>query len=279
MTIAEALAWASTRLHDASSSPRLDAEVLLAHACGVSRTHLYTWPEQPLSDGMAARARALVEQRRQGVPVAYLTGQQEFWSLPLAVNAATLIPRPETELLVEQALQRIPPASTRTVLDLGTGSGAIALAVASERPQAAVTALDTSPDALQVAAGNSARLALEIELLESDWYSALADRRFDIIVANPPYIGTGEPEPDTGDSRYEPRLALIAADDGLAALRRIILEAPAHLQAGGWLLVEHGYRQGPACRSLFDQAGFVAIETLKDLQGHDRVTLGRNHHE
>lgn len=278
MTIAETLAWASARLHDVSSSPRLDAEVLLAHACGVSRTHLYTWPERILPDDAAARARTLIEQRRQGMPVAYLTGQQEFWSLPLTVTTATLIPRPETELLVEQVLRRLPPASARTVLDLGTGSGAIALAVASERPRAAVTALDASADALQVAAGNSARLGLEIELLQSDWYSAVAGRRFDIIAANPPYIGANEPEPNMGDARYEPRLALIAADDGLAALKRIILEAPGHLHAEGWLLVEHGYRQGPACRTLFAQAGFTAIETLKDLQGHDRVTLA-NYHE
>lgn len=279
MTIAEALAWASARLQDISDSPRLDAEVLLAHVCDVNRTYLYTWPERALTDGMTERMRTLVEQRAQGTPIAYLTGQQEFWSLPLTVNASTLIPRPETELLVEQALQRIPTESACTVLDLGTGSGAIALAIASECPQAAVSALDISAEALEVAAENSARLSLEIELLQGDWYAAVAGRRFDIIIANPPYIGADEPEPDIGDARHEPRLALIAEGAGLAALKRIILEAPAHLHHNGWLMVEHGYRQGLACHALFAQAGFTEIETLQDLQGHDRVTLGQNHHE
>lgn len=275
MTLEESLRQASARLQAVSDSPRLDAEVLLAHVLGVERTYLYTWPERPLPAAAAQRFRGLIERRATGVPVAYLTGRQEFWSLPLEVTPATLIPRPETELLVEQALARLPTGGSRTVLDLGTGSGAIALAIASERPMVRVCAVDISPEALQVAARNSKRLGLAIELLESDWYAALAGRRFDLIVANPPYIGPEEPEASQGGCRFEPRSALVAADAGLAALRHIAQHAPAHLEPGGWLLVEHGYRQGPACRALFAAAGLTAVETLPDLQGHDRLTLGR----
>lgn len=275
MTIAEALEWAVRRLQETSDSPRLDAEVLLAHALGTSRSHLYAWPERQLDTAAAQRAEALIQRRADGVPVAYLTGQQEFWSLPLEVNEATLIPRPETELLVELALARLPPAAPRTVLDLGTGTGAIALAIASERPQTIVTAVDVSSEALAVARRNSTRLGLAVELLQGDWYAPVGGRRFDLIAANPPYIGAGEPEPTQGDPRFEPRLALIAEDDGLAALRHIAAQAASHLEPGGWLLVEHGYRQGAACRELFAAAGLHDVITARDLQGHERVTLGR----
>lgn len=275
MTIADLLVWASAKLQTVTATPRLEAEVLLAHACEVDRTHLYAWPERTVADAQATRLQKLIAQRAQGTPIAYLTGQQEFWSLPLTVSPATLIPRPETELLVEQTLQRIPAASDHSVLDLGTGSGAIALAIASERPQARITALDASAEALKIAAENSRRLTLEVELLQSDWYAAVAGRRFDFIVANPPYIGADEPEPSEGDLRFEPRMALIAQDHGLADLRRIIHEAPRYLNDPGWLLVEHGHRQGKACRELFEQARFHAFETLRDLQGHERITLGR----
>lgn len=275
MTIAEALEWAVRRLQEASDSPRLDAEVLLAHALGTARSHLYAWPERELDAAAAQRAEALIGRRAEGVPVAYLTGRQEFWSLPLEVNEATLIPRPETELLVELALARLPAAAPCTVLDLGTGTGAIALAIASERPQTTVTAVDVSSEALAVARRNSTRLGLAVELLQGDWYAPVGDRRFHLIAANPPYIGADEPEPAQGDLRFEPRLALIAEDDGLAALRHIAAQAPLHLESGGWLLVEHGYRQGAACRALFATAGLHDVATARDLQGHERVTLGR----
>lgn len=275
MTIEEALHQTATRLQGSSDSPRLDAEVLLAHALNVSRAYLYTWPDRSLEPAALQRFLALAEQRADGMPIAYLTGTQEFWSLQLEVSPATLIPRPETELLVEQALGKLPADRPQAVLDLGTGTGAIALAIANERPLAQVCAVDLSPAALQVAARNSQRLSLPIELLQSDWYAAVAGRRFHAIVANPPYIGAAEPEPSQGDCRFEPRLALVAADAGLAALRRIAQGASQHLEPGGWLLVEHGYRQGEACRELFTAAGLTAIATLHDLQGHERLTLGQ----
>lgn len=276
MTIEEALIQTAARLGGSSDSPRLDAEVLLAHALQVSRTHLYTWPDRALDATVEQRFLALAEQRAAGVPVAYLTGVQEFWSLPLEVSPATLIPRPETELLVEQALRRLPQEQPHTVLDLGTGTGAIALAIASERPLAHICAVDSSAAALQVAARNSQRLGLPIELLQSDWYAAVAHRRFHLIAANPPYIGADEPEVSQGDCRFEPRQALVAAETGLAALRQIISEAPQHLEPGGWLLVEHGYRQGAPCRDLFAAAGLTAITTQRDLQSHERLTLGQH---
>lgn len=275
MIISEALDWAAAQLRPASDSARLDAEVLLAHALGVTRTYLYTWPDRPLTAEALARAQELLEQRARGVPVAYLTGRQEFWSLSLTVSEATLIPRPETELLVELALERLTTEQATSVLDLGTGSGAIALAIASERPLARVTAVDSSREALAVTDINAQRLGLRLELFEGDWYTPVADRTFDIIVSNPPYIGRDEPEPQLGDSRFEPRQALIAESHGLADLTRIVEQAPAHLPANGWLLVEHGYRQGPACRELFTTAGFSDVETARDLQGHERVTFGR----
>jgi release factor glutamine methyltransferase len=274
MTIAEALDWATARLQPTSDSPRLDAEVLLAFALGTNRAHLYTWPERVPEAPLLDKAKTLVEQRANGTPVAYLTGRQEFWSLPLEVGAATLIPRPATERLVELALERLPAGRTTSVLDLGTGSGAIALAIASERPLARVTAVDASGAALQIADRNRQHLKLAVELLQGDWYEPVAHRRFDLIVSNPPYIGTDEPEPGIGDCRFEPRQALIADDSGLADLRRIISQAPLQLEPGGHLLVEHGYRQGPVCRASFEAAGFANVSTARDLQGHERVTLG-----
>lgn len=265
----------TSQLQGSSDSPRLDAEVLLAHVLNVSRAYLYTWPERRLEAAEAQRYQALIEQRAAGTPVAYLTGQQEFWSLTLEVSPATLVPRPETELLVEQALSKLPPDQACAVLDLGTGSGAIALAIASERPLAQVWAVDISHAALDVAKRNRQRLGLAVEFLHSDWYAAVSSQRFQIITANPPYIGANEPEAEQGDCRFEPRQALIAAESGLAELRQIIQGAPQQLEPGGWLLVEHGYRQGTPCRELFAAAGFTAIATHPDLQGHERLTLGQ----
>lgn len=268
VTLAEALTWARGRLDD-----RLEAEVLLAHVLGATRSHLYTWPEQQLSETQVEDYRRLIERRAAGEPVAYLTGRQEFWSLELEVDAATLIPRPETEHLVELALQRV--AARDTVLDLGTGTGAVALAIAHERPEARVTAVDASAAALAVAHRNAARLKLDLELLEGDWYAPVRERRFHVIVSNPPYIGEAEPELSQGDCRFEPRSALVADGHGLADLRLIAAGAPKHLYPGGWLLVEHGYRQGAAVRELFRRAGFVDVASERDLAGHERVTLGR----
>jgi release factor glutamine methyltransferase len=277
MTVAESLAWARDRLGPSSDSPRLDAEVLLAHALGRSRSHLYTWPQSGLTAAQYAQFQNLVERRHAGWPIAYLVGRQEFWSLELEVSPAVLIPRPETELLVEQVLERLPSDEPTRVLDLGTGSGAIALAIASERPLSNVVATDFSAAALKVARRNALRLAVSnIEFREGDWYGALqSGEQFGFIVSNPPYIGPTEPEPQQGDCRFEPATALVAAQDGLAALAAIFAGATEHLSSDGWVLVEHGYRQGAAVRQLAQTAGFVDVASELDLQGHSRVTRGR----
>jgi release factor glutamine methyltransferase len=235
---------------------------------------LYTWPETPVSEDCARRFRELLSRRREGLPVAYLTGVREFWSLPLAVSPATLIPRPETEVLVAWALELALPAEAR-VLDLGTGSGAIALAVASERPRWHVTGVDASAEALQVARANARRLALERVALESsDWFDRLGGRRFDLLLANPPYIDGGDEHLARGDVRFEPRAALVSPGGGLADLEALAAGAPGHLRHGGWLLLEHGFEQARAVRGMLRDAGFSAVGTRRDLAGHERVTGG-----
>lgn len=274
MIIAEALDWAVRRLTD-SESPRLDAEVLLAALLGVPRSYLRAWPEAALSATTALRFRTLVAERAHGRPVAHLTGEREFWSLPLRVTPATLIPRPDTELLVELALSCIEGCPAPRLLDLGTGSGAIALALAAERPDARVTAVERDIHACAVARGNARALGLgRVGFLVGDWYAPLARRRFDLIAANPPYIAPEEPELHQGDVRFDPLPALLALDNGLEALRWIAGSAPEHLRRPGWLTLEHGCRQGPAVRELLVGAGFTAVATHTDLQGHERVTLG-----
>src|SRR5690606_35513374 len=228
-------------------------------------------------DATADRAvDALVRRRAAGEPVAYLLGSRGFWRFDLSVTADTLIPRPDTELLVELALRRIPERSPARVADLGTGSGAIALAIASERPDAQVVATDASEAALAVASGNAAALGIgNVEFRRGDWLAPLAGERFDLVASNPPYIADGDAHLAQGDLRFEPRSALASGVDGLDAIRRIAADAPAHLRAGGWLLVEHGWEQGAAVRALFESAGFVAVATERDLEQRDRVTLGR----
>ena len=257
-------------------SPRLDAELLLSRALRRPRSWLFAHSDEPLDDASRRHAEALLARRRDGVPVAHLLGEREFWSLPLAVTADTLIPRPETERLVEQALLRLPVGGAARVLDLGTGSGAIAIAIARERPRASVVASDASGAALAVARANVARLAPgRVELRQGDWFTAVAGRHFDVIVSNPPYIAEGDRHLHRGDLRFEPRSALAAGRDGLDALGRICAGAGAHLEAGGWLIVEHGHGQGGVVRTLFQAAGFSGIETVRDLAGHERVSAGR----
>jgi release factor glutamine methyltransferase len=256
-------------------SPRADADILLAHVLGRPRSYLLAWPERELTPSQWAAFQALVERRARGEPVAYLTGSREFYGLDLAVSNAVLIPRPETELLVEAALERL-PGGPCAVADLGTGSGAIALAIAKLRPDARVVAVDASRQALEVARTNAERLGLSnVELREGDWCTGLADERFDMIVSNPPYIREADPHLARGDVRFEPAMALASGADGLDAIRAIVACAPAHLIPGGWLLFEHGYDQAEAVAGLMRKAGFIEVESLRDLLGHGRVTLGR----
>ena len=259
----------------ASPTARLDAELLLASVLGKPRSYLRTWPEhEPGAEQLAAFA-ALLERRRAGEPVAYILGHQGFWSLDLEVAPHTLIPRPDTELLVETALQ-LAPATPQRVLDLGTGSGAIALALASERGGWQVTGVDRIAEAVALAERNRQRLKLNnAEFRQSSWFDGLAGERFDLILSNPPYIAADDRHLGEGDVRFEPLSALVAGVDGLDDIRQIIAQAPRHLQAGGWLLLEHGYDQAEAVRELLAAAGFTAVDSRRDLGGHQRISLGR----
>ncbi|SIQ20441.1 peptide chain release factor N(5)-glutamine methyltransferase [Aquipseudomonas alcaligenes] len=259
----------------ASPTARLDAELLLAAVLGKPRSYLRTWPEhEPGAEQLAAFA-ALLERRRMGEPVAYILGHQGFWSLDLEVAPHTLIPRPDTELLVETALQ-LAPATPLRVLDLGTGTGAIALALASERGGWQVTGVDRIAEAVELAERNRQRLQLgNAEFRQSSWFDGLAGERFDLILSNPPYIAADDRHLGEGDVRFEPLSALVAGVDGLDDIRQIIAQAPQHLKAGGWLLLEHGYDQAEAVRGLLAATGFTAVDSRRDLGGHERISLGQ----
>lgn len=258
-----------------SPTPRLDAELLLAHALGKSRSYLHTWPERELEAEQLERYQAAIVRRQAGEPVAYILGQQGFWSLELEVASHTLIPRPDTELLVETVLALL-PATPAALLDLGTGTGAIALALASERPAWRITGVDRVPEAVALAERNGARLKLaNASFVESHWFSALAGQRYQLIVSNPPYIAAADRHLSEGDVRFEPSSALVAGADGLDDIRLIIQQAPDYLQAGGWLLLEHGFDQAAAVRELLSARGFSAVESRRDLGGHERISLGR----
>ncbi len=258
-----------------SNSARIEAQCLLQAVLQVNRAYLLTHPEQMLSDAQQARFNALFERRLSGEPIAYLRGEREFYGLTFQVSPATLIPRPETELLVEQALQRIPQLGICRVLDLGTGSGAIALSIAHARPYAEVVAVDISPAALEVAQINVHQLKLgNVRLLQSDWFTALRGERFDIIVSNPPYIAVGDVHLEQGDVRFEPRIALASGANGLQDIGHICVQAKIHLNDYGWLLFEHGYDQAAQVRALLQQRGFVEVFSAPDLAGIERVTGG-----
>lgn len=258
-----------------SDSAALDAQLLLAQAMGKSRTWLYAWPDADVDSATMQRFAALLAARAAGTPVAYLLGQREFWSLPLEVGPAVLIPRPETELLVETALE-LGPAGPARVADLGTGSGAIALALAHERALWQLYATDRSAEALAVARCNRDRLGLErqVQCLAGSWCEPLPPQPFDLIVSNPPYLAADDPHLLQGDLRFEPRSALVAAGDGLQDIRDLATQALPRLKSGAWLLVEHGQEQGRAVRALFAAAGYGRIETRPDAAGRERLTLG-----
>jgi len=275
-TVAEALQDAARSLHGHSDSPRLDAELLLGKILGLSRSGLVARGNEPCAGDCQHSYALLIEQRRRGVPVAYLTGSREFWSLNLRVTPAVLVPRPETEILVELALQRLPRDQSASVLDLGTGSGAIALAIAFERPEVKVTGVDISPPALEVAIQNSRDLGLShIDWRLGDWFTPVSGERFDMIVANPPYVAAADPALEK--LMAEPKIALCNGPTGLEALAAIAAGAAAHLHDRGWLILEHGSNQGLTVAHLLERHGFTCIRSHLDLSGTPRVTLGTIH--
>ena len=253
-----------------------EVELLLGHALGKDRAWLFAHADDALAVDGALRFHALLMRRAAGEPIAYIVGRREFWSLDLKVDPDVLIPRPETELLVELALARVPQNAQVDIADLGTGSGAIALAIACEHPLARVLATDASAAALAVARENAGRLGIgNVEFAQGDWCAALGGRRFELIVSNPPYIAQTDVHLQQGDLRFEPRAALASGADGLDAIRSIVTAAPSHLQPNGWLLFEHGHDQGRAARDLLAQSRFVEIFSALDLEQRERVSGGR----
>ncbi|BBT70670.1 release factor glutamine methyltransferase [Klebsiella sp. WP8-S18-ESBL-06] len=256
-------------------SPRRDAEILLGHVTGKSRTQILAFDETTLSAAQAETLTQLLARRQNGEPIAHLVGSREFWSLPLFVSPATLIPRPDTECLVEQALARLPQRPCR-ILDLGTGTGAVALALASERPDCQLTAVDYIADAAALAQRNADHLGItNVTIMQSDWFSALSPQRFAMIVSNPPYIDEQDEHLSQGDVRFEPKTALVAGDSGLADLAHIVNQGRDWLEPGGYMLLEHGWRQGAAVRALFTSAGYAQVQTCRDYGDNDRLTLAQ----
>lgn len=258
------------------AAANLEAALLLCHLLRVPRSHLFAWPERELTPQQQAAYETLIQRRLAGEPIAHITGEREFWSLSLRVTRDTLIPRPETELLVERALSHLARIHAPRIADLGTGSGAIALALASERPDAMVHASDRSAQALEVARENATQLQLDnLAFFHGCWCDALpTGENYDLIVSNPPYIEAADPHLALGDLVHEPRSALVAGADGLEDIRTIAAQAPTHLKPPGWLLLEHGYAQGPAVRQILQTEGFRRVGTLPDLAGQPRLTEG-----
>ncbi|GAA4876738.1 peptide chain release factor N(5)-glutamine methyltransferase [Ferrimonas pelagia] len=273
------LAQASQRLASSGSqsdpdSPAIDAEVLLLSLLGKSRSFLFTWPEHALNAEQLSALEHQLQRRYAGEPVAHITGEREFWTLSLRTNASTLIPRPDTESLVEAALALPLPADAK-VVDLGTGTGAIALSLASERPAWQVSAVEYSPQAAQLARANAERLDLAVPVYQGSWFEPLAGMRFDLIISNPPYIDPADHHLDEGDVRFEPKSALIADNHGLADIEHLASHCASYLNDGGVLMVEHGYDQADAVQRIFVEAGLGAVETGRDLGRRDRYTMGR----
>ena len=265
----------SSEATDHVDAPSLEAEILLSEALDVSRAHLFAHPEEEVDNKAIQEFRSNIEQRHQGTPIAYLTGEREFWSLPLKVSPAVLIPRPETEVLVEAVLARIPPNQSCRIVDVGTGSGAIALAIASERPDCEVHACDISSEALEIAKENARNLGISnVSFHQGSWLEPLSGR-FDLVVSNPPYVAEGDPHLYQGDLRFEPGIALASGENGLEAIRTITKATSELLVGSGWLCFEHGHKQAEDCAEILGSNGFQLIETLRDLEGTKRVTLGR----
>ncbi len=269
LTVGQALRAAQQRIE------LPDARALLCRALSHDPAWLIAHAGDVLNEEQRGRFDTLIARRAAGEPVAYLTGSREFYSLEFKVTPAVLIPRPETELLVEQALERLPVRAPRRVLDLATGSGCVAVAIARHRPLARVAAADLSAAALALARENADRHGASIEFVESDWFAALSGRRFDLIVANPPYVAAGDPHLAQGDLRYEPKLALVAGPSGLECIGPLVAQAHAHLIAGGSLLFEHGHDQAERCRALLERIGFQDVSSWRDLAGIERVSGGR----
>lgn len=278
ISVAQCLQRAS-ELESISDSARLDIELILCHILQKNRTWLFTWPDKTLTAEQENVFNDFFVRRKNGEPVAHIIGQREFWSLPLLVNNSTLIPRPDTELLVELTLELFvqdEPETQRHCLDLGTGTGAIVLALASEKPHWQFMGVDQSADAVALAEQNRQHLGFEnVHIVQSNWFAQIPSQLFDVVVSNPPYIDPQDPHLEQGDVRFEPRSALIADNQGLADIELIIRESKNYLSTDGWLLLEHGYDQGEAVRKLFAQNGFEQVETRRDLGGNERVSLGR----
>ena len=276
LSIKDALNIAVEKLAQRSEDASIEASLLLAHVLGVARTHLHSYPERKLTESHYHDFFKLISLRLEGEPIAYIIGYREFWSLKLLVNRHTLIPRPETELLVEMALQHIPTEGEYHILDLGTGSGAIALAIASERPQCHVTATDISPQALDIASANAQRLDIQnMTFHQGSWFAPLDTEKFDVIVSNPPYVAQNDPHLLQGDLLAEPNLALVAGPSGMEMITAIAQKAPDYLQSGGWLLLEHGYNQGTSVANMLNDANYLHVQTRCDLAGNERITFGQ----
>ncbi|WP_455220526.1 peptide chain release factor N(5)-glutamine methyltransferase [Kaarinaea lacus] len=276
-TIKQAIAEASANINQlADVAAKLEAEILLAYLLKKSRSYLHTWPEQSLEPHVLDQYQALVQRRCRGEPIAYITEQREFWGLPLIVSPTTLIPRPETERLVEIALQKIPANKSWLIADLGTGSGALALALASERPLSHIVGTDISEAALAIAEQNRRQLKLEnVRFALGRWFDPVFDLRFDLVVSNPPYVASNDPHLQEGDLRFEPQQALSAGPDGLEAIREIVASAINHLKPGAWLMLEHGYNQGEAVINLLEKSGFHHVLCHEDYAARERATEGQ----
>lgn len=267
---------ASQRLQPFSESARLDAEILLAHVLEKNRSFLRAWPEQILSTLQQQQFQTLINQRQQGQPIAYLTGEREFWSRAFKVSPAVLIPRPDTERVIELALALLAEQTNPRIIDLGTGSGSIAITLAKELPHSHVTASDISPAALEIARANAQRHAANnLTLIHSDWFAAIPQTEFDLIISNPPYIANDDPHLDQGDLRFEPKTALISADQGLQDIRTLADQARHYLKPGAYLLLEHGYQQQEPVQAILLACNYQSVATHCDLGGNPRVTLAQ----